>query len=256
LKTSTLRRLLEDIRNGKVEIQEGVRQLRALPYEDLGFAKVDSHRELRVGFPEVIYGEGKTDEQVLAIAERILKAGGPVLITRTTAACHQKLAARWPGAEYHESARIVVLRKEGDPAPPAGKPGVTVVCAGTSDIPVAEEAALTAEVLGNQVVRIYDVGVAGIHRLLDHVETLQASHALVVVAGMEGALPSVVAGLTAAPVIAVPTSIGYGTGLGGLAALAGMLNSCASGLVVVNIDNGFGAGFAAATINRQSGVEA
>jgi len=252
LKTSTLRRLLEDIRDGKIEIQEGVRQLRRLPYEDLGFAKVDSHRELRVGFPEVIYGEGKTDEQVLAISERILQDGGPVLITRTTAACHQTLAARWPGAEYHESARIVVLRKEGEPPPPAGKPGVAVVCAGTSDIPVAEEAALTAEVLGNQVVRIYDVGVAGIHRLLDHVETLQAANALVVVAGMEGALPSVVAGLTAAPVIAVPTSVGYGTGLGGLAALAGMLNSCASGLTVVNIDNGFGAGYAAATINLQS----
>ncbi len=256
MKTSTLRRLLEDIRDGKIEIQEGVRRMRALPFEDLGFAKVDSHRELRVGFPEVIYGEGKTDEQVLAIAERLLNAGGPVLITRTTSACHEKLAARWPGAEYHESAHAVVLRVEGEPAPGTGKPGITVVCAGTSDIPVADEAALTAEVLGNQVVRIHDVGVSGIHRLLDHVEVLQSSRVLVVVAGMEGALPSVVAGLTSAPVIAVPTSVGYGTGLGGLAALAAMLNSCASGLTVVNIDNGFGAGFAAATINRQSGVGA
>ena len=196
MKTSTLRRLLEDIRDGKVEVQEGVRQMRTLPFEDLGFAKVDSHRELRVGYPEVIYGEGKTHEQVLAIAERLLEAGGPVLITRTTAACHETLAARWPHAEY------------------------------------------------------------GIHRLLDHIQVLQSSRVLVVVAGMEGALPSVVAGLTSAPVIAVPTSVGYGTGLGGLAALAGMLNSCASGLMVVNIDNGFGAGFAAATINRQSGVGA
>jgi NCAIR mutase (PurE)-related protein len=251
LKTSTLRRLLEEIRDGKVEVQEGMRQLRALPFEDLGFAKVDSHRELRVGFPEVIYGEGKTDDQVVAISERLMQHGGPVLITRTTAACYEKLAAQWPAAEHHEAARAVILRKD-DSAPEPGKPGVMVVCAGTSDIPVADEAAITAEVLGNQVVRIYDVGVAGIHRLLEHVEALQSARALVVVAGMEGALPSVVAGLTAAPVIAVPTSVGYGTGLGGLAALAGMLNSCASGLTVVNIDNGFGAGFAAATINLQS----
>jgi NCAIR mutase (PurE)-related protein len=251
LKTQDVRRLLEEIRDGKVEVQEGVNRLRSMPFEDLGFAKVDLHRELRVGYPEVIYGEGKTDEQVVAITERLMQHGGPVLITRTTAECHGKLAARWPATEHHEAARAVVVRQEGA-AKPDGKPGIVVVCAGTSDVPVADEAAITAEVLGNQVKRIYDVGVAGIHRLLDHVEILQASHAVVVVAGMEGALPSVVAGLTHAPVIAVPTSVGYGTGLGGLTALAGMLNSCASGLMVVNIDNGFGAGFAAATINRQS----
>ncbi len=251
LKTSTLRRLLGEIRDGKVEVAEGVRRLRTLPFEDLGFAKVDQHRALRTGFPEVIYGEGKTDEQVFGISERLMAAGGPVLITRTSRTCYETLAARWPKAEFHEAARIIIIR---DPKARkrAGKPGIAVLCAGTSDIPVAEEAALTAEVMGHKVERVHDVGVAGIHRLLEHVELLQQSRVIVVVAGMEGALPSVVAGLTSAPVIAVPTSIGYGAALGGLAALAGMLNSCAAGLTVVNIDNGFGAGYAAATINAQS----
>jgi len=250
LKTSDLRRLLADVRDGKLEVAEAVRSLRALPYQDLGFAKVDHHRHLRQGFPEVIYGEGKTDEQVVAIAGKLADGGSPVLITRTGPSCFRAIAALWPRARFHEAARAVVIPETGRRR--RGKPGVAVICAGTSDIPVAEEAVVTAELMGNRVERIYDVGVAGLHRLLDHLPTIQSARALVVVAGMEGALPSVVAGLAEAPVIAVPTSIGYGAGLGGLAALAAMLNSCASGLVVVNIDNGFGAGFAASIINLQS----
>jgi len=250
LKTSDLRKLLGKIRDGAVSVDDAVRQLRSMPFEDLGFAKVDSHRALRKGFPEVIYGAGKTDDQIVAIADRLAAARHPVLITRTRRSAHERIAARHPRAVFHEAAGAIVIPEPGRRR--RGKPGVVVMCAGTSDIPVADEAALTAELLGSEVRRIYDVGVAGLHRLLEHVPALQAARAVVVVAGMEGALPSVVAGLVPAPVIAVPTSVGYGAGLGGLAALAGMLNSCASGLVVVNIDNGFGAGYAAAIINRQS----
>jgi hypothetical protein len=250
LDARSLRRLLREIRDGKVPVEEGVRRLRALPFQDLGFAKVDHHRHLRHGFPEVIYGEGKTVDQITAIAGRLMAAGGPVLVTRTTPACWAALRARWPRAEHHEAARAVLIPAQRGRR--AMKPGIVVICAGTSDVPVAEEAAVTAEAMGNQVRRIYDVGVAGLHRLLEHLPAIQDATVLVVVAGMEGALPSVVAGLAMAPVIAVPTSVGYGAGLGGLAALAAMLNSCAAGLVVVNIDNGFGAGFAAAIINRGS----
>ena len=251
MRITALRRLLAAIRDGKVPVDEGVRQLRALPFEDLGFAKVDHHRTLRQGFPEVIYGEGKTDEQVVAIAEKLRSAGGPVLITRTVRSCYEALRARWPETRFHEAARAIVIPERGGRRG-RGRPGVLVVGAGTSDIPVAEEAAVTAELMGNDVRRLHDVGVAGLHRLLEHLPAIQEANALVVVAGMEGALPSVVAGLTGAPVIAVPTSVGYGAGLGGLAALAGMLNSCAAGLVVVNIDNGFGAGYAAGVINLRS----
>jgi pyridinium-3,5-biscarboxylic acid mononucleotide synthase len=250
LNQSTLRRLLKQIRDGKVPVEEGVRRLRALPFEDLGFAKVDSHRYLRRGFPEVIYGEGKTDDQIAAIVDKLAASGGPVLVTRARPSAFERVSSRWPKAQYHELARAIVVPEKGRKR--AGRSGVMIVCAGTSDVPVAEEAGLTAELMGSRVDRLYDVGVSGIHRLLDHVEAIQRSKVLVVVAGMEGALPSVVAGLTPAPVIAVPTSVGYGASLGGLAALAAMLNSCAPGLTVVNIDNGFGAGFAAATINRQS----
>jgi NCAIR mutase (PurE)-related protein len=225
--------------------------LRSLPFEDLGFARVDHHRPLRQGFPEVIYGAGKTPEQIIAISARLARAGGPVLVTRTTRAVFDSLAATLPRARFHEAARAIVVPPAGRSRRSAGRAGIAVVCAGTADIPVAEEAVLTAEVMGNRVERIYDVGIAGLHRLLERLPAIQAARVLVVVAGMEGALPSVVAGLASAPVIAVPTSIGYGAGLGGLAALATMLNSCASGLTVVNIDNGFGAGYAASLINNR-----
>ncbi|MGD8374517.1 MAG: nickel pincer cofactor biosynthesis protein LarB [Acidobacteriota bacterium] len=251
MRESELKRLLQDIRGGAVSVREGVRRLRSLPFEDLGFAKVDHHRRLRQGFPEVIYGEGKTDEQVVAIAGRLHAGGAPVLITRTRRSVHEALRGQWPEARFHEAARAIVIPEPGRRRR-AGRAGVLVIGAGTSDIPVAEEAALTAELMGNRVERVHDVGVAGLHRLLGHVPAIQEANVLVVVAGMEGALPSVVAGLTPAPVIAVPTSVGYGAGMGGLAALAGMLNSCAAGLVVVNIDNGFGAGYAAGIINLQS----
>jgi NCAIR mutase (PurE)-related protein len=252
LQIAALRRLLRDIRDGRVAVEDGIRRLRSLPFEDLGFARVDHHRHLRQGFPEVVYGAGKTDEQVVAIARRLAAAGGPVLITRTHRSCYEAVAAALPSARFHEIAGAIVVPRPRRGGPARGRPGIAVVCAGTADIPVAEEAVLTAELMGNAVERLYDVGVAGLHRLLDHLPSLHAARVLVVVAGMEGALPSVVAGLCSAPVIAVPTSVGYGAGLGGLAALAGMLNSCAAGLTVVNIDNGFGAGYAAGIINLQS----
>ena len=223
-------------------------RLRHLPYENLGFAEVDHHRALRKGFPEVVLGEGKTTEQVVAIAERLAAQGDRLLITRVDADCYRAVKERLPDAVYHPSARAVTLDRGGE----RRRPGVAVLCAGTSDLPVAEEAAVTAELMGSAVDRMYDVGVAGIHRLLDKLERIQGAKALVVVAGMEGALPSVVAGLVAAPVIAVPTSVGYGASFRGLAPLLAMLNSCAAGVSVVNIDNGFGAGYVAAVINRQS----
>lgn len=213
---------------------------------DLGFATVDLDRLRRTGVPEVIYGEGKTPAQVVAIAGRILDANGRVLVTRTLPAHVRALCRRYKDAQNHAAARCVTIIRE----PASGHEGhIAIVCAGTSDLPVAEEAAVTAEFLGHRVERITDVGVAGLHRLLRRVDQLRTANVLIVVAGMEGALPSVVAGLVARPVIAVPTSIGYGANLGGIAALLGMLNSCGSGVTVVNIDNGFGAGFAAAQIN-------
>jgi NCAIR mutase (PurE)-related protein len=227
-------------------VDDALASLRSLPYEDLGFAKLDHHRELREGFPEVVLGLGKTPAQVAAIAERISARSGRVLITRVSAEHFAAVAALVPDAVYHADARLITVERERAPR----YPGVMVLCAGTADLPVAEEAAITAEMMGNAVERHYDVGVAGIHRLLDRVERLRRASVLVVVAGMEGALPSVVAGLVSTPVIAVPTSIGYGASFGGLAALLGMLNSCAAGVAVVNIDNGFGAGYMAALINR------
>ncbi len=219
----------------------------AEPFVDLGFARVDTDRQRRCGFPEVVFGEGKTPEQVLAIARTILEHSRTLLVTRATAAHATLIIHAWPSARWHEAARCITVALE--PAPKRPGP-IGVVCAGTSDLPVAEEAAVTLEIFGNHVERITDVGVAGLHRLLAERDRLSACHVLIVVAGMEGALPSVVAGLVDRPVIAVPTSIGYGANFGGLAALLGMLTSCGSGVTVVNIDNGFGAAYAAAQINR------
>jgi hypothetical protein len=238
--------LLEKFRAGGIGRDPVLRAFQAAPVADLGFARVDTHRALRKGFPEVIFGGGKTPEQVVKIAAKILASESRVLITRVTGAHARALRKKFRRAVHHEAARCVTIEK----SPRPKRPGIIgVICAGTSDLPVAEEAAVTAEVMGNRVERIYDVGVAGLHRLLMESKHLRRANVLVVVAGMEGALPSVVAGLVARPVIAVPTSVGYGASFGGIAALLGMLNSCASGLTVVNIDNGFGAGYAASQIN-------
>jgi len=239
---------LEAIREGSTSVDEALARLRDLPYEDLGFASLDHHRALRKGFPEVVLGEGKSAQQVAAIAERLAARSDRLLITRADVEAYRAVKERVPDAVYHATARAVTLDRSKEPR----RPGIAVCCAGTSDVPVAEEAAVTAELIGSTVDRMYDVGVSGLHRLLDKIERLRAAKALVVVAGMEGALPSVVAGLVAAPVIAVPTSVGYGASFRGLAPLLAMLNACAAGVAVVNIDNGFGAGYLAAVINRQS----
>ncbi len=245
---SQIRALLEQVRTGELPVDEASTRLRSMPFEDLGFAQVDHHRALRCGFPEVIFCTGKTDEQVAAIAERIVASGSDLLATRATPAMYEAVTARCPSAEYHEAARTIVVQETWQDQ---GIGEVLVVSAGTSDIPVAEEAAVTARVLGNRVERVFDVGVAGIHRLLSHREAIMNASVLIVVAGMEGALPSVVGGLVSRPVIAVPTSVGYGASFNGLAALLAMLNSCASGVTVVNIDGGFNAGYAAGLINRK-----
>jgi len=221
--------------------------LRAQPYEDLGFARVDHHRSVRQGFPEVILGLGKTPAQIAAIAAEIVSRGSTLLVTRASVEAYEAVRARVPAAGYHIEAGLITLRQQDISR---GRGTIIVAAAGTSDLPVAEEAACTAELMGNDVERLYDVGVAGLHRLLGERERLNAARVIIVVAGMEGALPSVVAGLVSAPVIAVPTSIGYGASFGGLAALLGMLNSCASGVSVVNIDNGFGAASIASLINH------
>jgi NCAIR mutase (PurE)-related protein len=231
-------------------VDEALKRLRDLPYEDLDYAELDHHRELRTGFPEVVLALGKTAEQVAGIAQRLAARNQRLLVTRADAEAYRAVKELVPDAVYHAAARAITLDRTGE----GKRPGVAVCCAGTSDLPVAEEAAVTSELMGSAVDRMYDVGVAGLHRLLDKLERLRAARALVVVAGMEGALPSVVAGLVAAPVIAVPTSVGYGASFGGLAPLLAMLNSCAAGVTVVNIDNGFGAGYVAAVINRQSAL--
>jgi NCAIR mutase (PurE)-related protein len=240
-------KLLEKFRAGGVGRDAVLQAFQAAPVADLGFAQVDTHRALRKGFPEVIFGAGKTPEQVLKIAAKLLEHEQNVLATRVTAAHARVLRKKFRRAVHHEMARCVTIEKK----PLPKRPGtIAVICAGTSDLPVAEEAAVTAEIMGNRVERVNDVGVAGVHRLFNRLEGIRRANVVIVVAGMEGALPSVVAGLVAKPVIAVPTSIGYGASFGGLAALLGMLNSCASGLTVVNIDNGFGAGYVASLINR------
>jgi len=245
-----IRALLEGVRDGSVTADAAearlLAQLRGRPFEDLGFAKVDHHRAVRQGFPEVVLGLGKTPEQIAAIAARIAGRGAPLLVTRATPEAFVAVQAAVPGVTWHELARAITLGRDAA----AGRGTIAVVSAGTADLPVAEEAALTAEVMGNEVVRIYDVGVAGIHRVLAERPRLEAARVIVVVAGMEGALPSVVAGMVHVPVVAVPTSVGYGASFGGLAALLGMLNSCANGVAVVNIDNGFGAGAMASLINH------
>lgn len=223
--------------------------MKDLPYEDLDFAKVDHHRALRKGFPEVIFGQGKTPEQIASIAEALLRRSAQLLVTRASPDAYDAVAAAVPDAEYRAVARCIVVDRR--PAPDRkGVPGALVVCAGTADLPVASEAVVTAEAMGCDVERVFDVGVAGLHRLLSQLPSLHRARVIVAVAGMEGALPSVVGGLVQAPVIAVPTSVGYGASFDGLAALLAMLNSCASGIGVVNIDNGFGAGYLAALINN------
>lgn len=239
-------RLLERFRAGKAGRDEVLRAFQAAPTADLGFAQVDTHRALRKGFPEVIFGAGKTPAQVVAIAAKLVEREQNVLVTRIAAEHAKALRKKFKRAVYHDLARCVTIEKKPLPKRPGN---IAVICAGTSDLPVADEAAITAEIMGNNVVRISDVGVAGLHRILARLGDLQKANVLVVVAGMEGALPSVVAGLVSKPVIAVPTSVGYGASFKGVAALLGMLNSCGSGVTVVNIDNGFGGGYAASQIN-------
>jgi pyridinium-3,5-biscarboxylic acid mononucleotide synthase len=246
-----LQDLLEQVARGELDTAAALDRLteafRARPWEDLGFARVDHHRSIRQGFPETILGLGKTPAQIAAIAAQIVARGATLLVTRASAAAYEAVRAVVPGATYDRDANLITLRQH-DVTP--GRGTIVVAAAGTSDLGVAEEAAQTAEVMGNEVVRLYDVGVAGLHRLLGERERLASARAIIVVAGMEGALPSVIAGLVAVPVIAVPTSVGYGASFGGLAALLGMLNSCANGVAVVNIDNGFGAAAMASLINH------
>jgi len=246
-----LEELLDQVARGEVDAATAKAQLveafRAQPYEDLGFARVDHHRSLRTGFPEVVLGLGKTPAQIAAIAAAIVGRGSTLLVTRATEVSYAAVQAVVPGAAYYADAALITFRQQ-DVTP--GKGTIVVAAAGTSDLSVAEEAARTAELMGNEVARVYDVGVAGLHRLLGEKPRLESARVIIVVAGMEGALPSVVAGLVEAPVIAVPTSVGYGASFGGIAALLGMLNSCASGVAVVNIDNGFGAATMASLINH------
>jgi NCAIR mutase (PurE)-related protein len=245
-----LRVLLDNVAAGQTPSSDAhallLQQLRERPYEDLGFARVDHHRSIRQGFPEVVLALGKSTDQVAAIATRIVEKGHPLLVTRVDEAMWTAVRGHLPAAEYHADARIISVRRD----LPQGNGTIVVVSAGTADLPVAEEAAVTADVMGNRVERLYDVGVAGIHRVLSERNRLATARVIIVVAGMEGALPSVVAGMVNVPVIAVPTSVGYGASFGGIAALLGMLNSCANGVSVVNIDNGFGAGCVASMINH------
>ncbi|ENK0838180.1 TPA: nickel pincer cofactor biosynthesis protein LarB [Clostridium botulinum] len=247
MNTEDIKKLILDIKNDRISLEEGVNILKDLPFKDLGYAKIDNHREMRVGYPEVIYCAGKTVDQIKGIIEFMLTKENNILGTRATKEAYEEVRKICPEAEYNELARTIVIKKR----EVKSKDGyIAVVTAGTSDIPVSEEAAVTAELFGNKVERIYDVGVAGIHRLFDKLELIRGARVVVVAAGMEGALASVVGGLVDKPVIAVPTSIGYGANFQGLSALLSMLNSCASGVSVVNIDNGFGAGYLASMINN------
>lgn len=243
-----IKNLLHSVRDGGLSVDDAMLHLKELPYQDLGCAQVDHHRELRQGMPEVLFGEGKSVEQIVTIMTAMSAKGSNVLVTRLTQDRSRQILTSFPAANYHAEARCLTLEQQ--PVEQRGKGTILVISAGTSDIPVAAEAVVTARFLGNSVEQIYDVGVAGIHRLLARGEQLAAATVIIVVAGMEGALPSVVGGLVDKPVIAVPTSVGYGASFGGIAALLGMLNSCAAGVTVVNIDNGFGAACAASLINR------
>ncbi|MBN2539006.1 MAG: nickel pincer cofactor biosynthesis protein LarB [Deltaproteobacteria bacterium] len=245
----TIKKLLEDVKDDKMSIDTAARMLIDLPFTDLGFAKIDNHREIRTGYPEIIYCAGKTEEQVVAIIREMLKKGSSILGTRADKKIFEAVKAICPEAEYHDVARIITVRKKEIKLTDTY---ITVITAGTSDIPVAEEAAITAQMLGNRVERVFDVGVAGIHRLFASLDVITGAKVIIAIAGMEGALASVVGGLVDKPVIAVPTSVGYGASFGGLSALLSMLNSCASGTAVVNIDNGFGAGYFASMINKLS----
>ncbi|HUT75962.1 MAG TPA: nickel pincer cofactor biosynthesis protein LarB [Armatimonadota bacterium] len=255
-----LHELLKQVKSGEATIEQALERLRHLPFEDLEFAKLDTHRALRKGFPEAIYSPGKTPAQIATLMQRLVEHGQTALATRASREVFEAVRAELPDAEYHEAARIIVLKEWGQ-APISGEVGasprgcVLVISAGTADQPVAEEAAVTAETMGCRVERLYDVGVAGIHRLLGHADKLATADAIVVVAGMEGALASVVGGLARAPVVAVPTSVGYGTAFGGVGALLTMLNSCAGGVAVVNIDNGYGAGYYAGLIASGAATE-
>jgi NCAIR mutase (PurE)-related protein len=246
---SYLETLLIKVKNGELSVEEAVEVFRDFPYAETPFASVDSHRALRTGYTEVVFCEGKTDAQVLAILEKLIKSGLPVLATRATRETYKKVSGRFPGAQFNKLAKTITIPGK-EPTGPRGI--VAVVTAGTADIPVAEEAAVTAEVMGCDVDRYFDVGVAGLHRILNKMKEIRRADAIIVAAGMEGALPSVVGGMVDVPVIAVPTSVGYGASFGGIAALLGMLNSCANGVVVVNIDNGYGAGYTAALIARRA----
>lgn len=245
--SDALKNMLEDVKNGKLSVDEALQDLKSLPFEDLGFAKVDHHRNIRNGYPEVIYCEGKTNEQIKMIVDKLMQKNNNIMATRASAEVFESIRQITEDAVYYEDARIVVVKKRDIKKSPKM---IAVVTAGTSDIPVAEEAAITCETMGQWVERVYDVGVAGIHRLFAKTDVIMEANVIVVVAGMEGALASVVSGLVDKPVIAVPTSVGYGANFGGLSALLTMLNSCATGIGVVNIDNGFGAGFLAAMINK------
>ncbi|MBC8461468.1 MAG: nickel pincer cofactor biosynthesis protein LarB [Deltaproteobacteria bacterium] len=246
---NALRDILVRLRKGEITVEESLERLKTLPFEDLGFACIDHHRGLRTGLSEVIFGEGKEVPEILTIMERMFNQGENVLVTRLSLEKAGEIQNKFPESTYHEKARALTVIK--CPVDVSGRGSILVISAGTSDIPVAEEAAITAIFMGNEVDTIYDVGISGLHRILSHRERIMKASVLVVVAGMEGALPSVVGGLVDKPVIAVPTSVGYGASFNGISALLGMLNSCAAGVTVVNIDNGFGAGYAASVINRR-----
>ena len=248
MQAEILRELLNDVRTGARTVDSAIARLRDLPFEDLGYARLDHHRALRKGFPEVVFCEGKRVDHIVEIMEKLEQKHSSILATRASSEVYEAVAARLPAAKYFAEARMIQLGVNGHQPT---ENSVLVVCAGTADVPVAEEAAVTAAALGSRIERLYDVGVAGVHRLLAARETLNAANVIIVVAGMDGALPTLVGGLVAAPVIAVPTSVGYGTGLGGTAALMTMLNACAPGIAVVNIDNGFGAGYMAHLINAR-----
>ena len=242
-----LKDVLNKVHLGKLSPEEAFLVLKDYPYQNLGFAKIDHHRELRKGFPEIIFGMGKTEEQILKISREIIKKGGNLLITKVETKVFDNLKKKMPKAHYNSLAKVVYLKQQ---KPVSGKGKIAIITAGTSDIPVAEEAVVTCDMLGNETEKIYDVGVAGIHRLFGEFERIKQARVIITVAGMEGALPSVVAGIVSVPIVAVPTSIGYGASLKGVAALLAMLNSCPGGVGVVNIDNGFGAGYLASSINH------
>ncbi len=244
---SQLKDVLNKVHLGKLSPEEAFLALKDFPYQNLGFAKIDHHRELRKGFPEIIFGMGKTEEQILKISREIIKKGGNLLITKVETKVFDNLKKKMPKAHYNSLAKVVYLKQQ---KPVSGKGKIAIITAGTSDIPVAEEAVVTCDMLGNETETIYDVGVAGIHRLFGEFERIKQARVIITVAGMEGALPSVVAGIVSVPIVAVPTSIGYGASLKGVAALLAMLNSCPGGVGVVNIDNGFGAGYLASSINH------